>query len=155
MHRLLLVCAAALLAGCAATPSQYGSYATVDSSITTLLAADATAQLVALFPPAQNSLIRLKLPATDAFGQILVAGLRAKGYSVATSIPTETGNSADASTPGLSLGYIFNRFNEGFIISTSDTTYSLTLFIGSQVLARNYGISDDTIHPESSWVRRK
>ena len=146
MRRFLFVCAITLLAGCAATPSRYGTYGVVDAAASTAVANDAVMQLVALFPPALNRL-DMQQSATDAFGGALTAGLRAKGYAVASYVPPRNGAAAP---PAKGTPFAYTLTQQG-----NSNTYFLTLFVGSQTLSRIYVGENNGAYPAGAWAHKE
>lgn len=146
MRRFLFVCAIALLTGCAGAPSRYGSHGVVESASSTAIANDAANQLGQLFPPALNRL-DLQQPATDTFGTALIAGLRAKGYAVATYSPPRNGAAAP---PAKGTPFAYTLTQQG-----KSNTYFLTLFVGSQMLSRIYVGENNGAYPAGAWAHKE
>lgn len=147
MRRFLMSACLVALAGCAAAPSRYGAFSTVDAGTSTMMANDATKQLAQLFPPALNRFNLLQPTNTDAFGTALVTGLRAKGYAVAAYTPPVDGKSPPAPTSGTTLGYA--------ITGQGVNMFYLTLYVGPQELSRIYVVENGAAYAAGAWAHKE
>jgi hypothetical protein len=151
------------LAGCLATPAPYGNFVQdAPAGYDRTVAEDAARQLAAVYPPA-NTRFELQQATPDAFGQLLTATLRAKGYAVQEFTPSPAArdgatrgegggaSGADSTTraaPVLPLRYVLDRAVDGDL-------YRVTLSVGDQSLARAYLAQNGAVHPAGAWVRRE
>jgi hypothetical protein len=157
-----LLCAVGL-AGCLATPSPYGNFIRqAPAGYDRTVAEDAARQLAAVYPPA-NTRFDLQQATPDAFGQLLTATLRAKGYAVQEFTPSPATRGGEArkedggasgvasptpSMPVFPLRYVLDRAADGGL-------YRVTLSVGDQSLARVYLAQHGALHPAGAWVRRE
>ena len=157
-----LLCAASL-AGCAATPSPYGNFVQdAPAGYDRTVAEDAARQLAVVYPPA-NTRFELQQATPDAFGRLLTASLRAKGYAIREFTPSPAARDGAArgeggapsgannpvrAAPVLPLRYVLDRAADGNL-------YRVTLLVGDQSLARAYVAQQGAVHPAGAWVRRE
>jgi hypothetical protein len=158
-HAACAVLSAVGLAGCLATPAPYGNFVQdAPAGYDRTVAEDAARQLAAVYPPA-NTRFELQQATPDAFGQLLTASLRAKGYAVQEFMPSPAaqkeavrGEGAAASTtravPVFPLRYVLDR-------AADRDLYRITLLVGDQSLARAYLAQHGALHPAGAWVRRE
>jgi hypothetical protein len=143
------------LAGCATPPAPYGNFiGQAPAGYDRTLAEDAVRQLAAVYPPAATR-FEVRQATPDAFGRLLMASLRAKGYAVREASPTsvapgvtargEAGATA-ATGPVLPLQYVLDR--------PADLV-RVTLTIGDQSLSRAYLAQNDALRPAGAWVRKE
>ena len=135
------------LAGCATPPAPYGNFiGQAPAGYDRTIAEDAVRQLAAVYPPA-NTRFELQHATPDAFGRLLMASLRAKGYAVREAGPTLVAQGATArgeagatttAGPVLPLQYVLDR-PAGLV--------RVTLMIGDQSLTRAYLAQKDTLRP--------
>jgi hypothetical protein len=137
-----LLCALGL-AGCAATPAPYGNFVREGpAGYDRTVAEDGVRQLAAIYPPA-NTRFELQQPTPDAFGKLLTASLRAKGYAVRESAAS---GSAATAAPALPLRYVLDQ---------ASGLYRITLHVGSQSLTRAYLAQNGALQPAGAWVRKE
>jgi hypothetical protein len=134
-----------------ATPSPYGNFVQdAPAGYDRTVAEDAARQLAAVYPPA-NTRFELQQATPDAFGQLLTASLRAKGYAIQEFTPSPAGRGGAAPAPSMSvfpLRYVLDRAADGDL-------YRVTLLVGDQLLARAYLAQHGAVHPAGAWVRRE
>jgi len=149
-----LLCALGL-AGCATPPTPYGNFiGQAPAGYDRTIAEDAVRQLAAIYPPAATR-FEVRQATSDAFGRLLMASLRGKGYAVREARPTsvtpgatargETGATA-ATGPVLPLQYVLDR-PAGLV--------RVSLMIGDQSLTRAYQAQNDALRPAGAWVRKE
>lgn len=142
---------ALVLSGCAS--SKWGNFADQASAATNqALAKDAVSQLVAVFPPASTRL-NLVQPTPDAFGQDLVAALRARGFSVQEQqlngqAQQGQGTNQSSAQRGLALSYVVDMPPE-------TNLYRVSLKVGYQTLTRAYVAQNNTVQPAGAWTRKE
>jgi type IV secretion system protein TrbH len=144
-----------VLAGCATPPAPYGNFigqAPVGYHRT--IVEDAAQQLAAIYPPAATR-FEVQQATPDAFGRLLMATLRAKGYAVREAGPASAAqgapavtdaNAAAAASPVLQLRYVVDRPAE---------LVRITLMIGDQSLTRAYLAQNEALRPAGAWVRKE
>lgn len=153
-----LVLAVWVLGGCA-TGRPHGNFVATSAALDQpALAAQATRQLAALWPPARTR-FALTQPAADTFGAALVGQLRAAGYAVQEAGPVATvGSPAPETAPvdpaagmtseALPLRYVLDH-------DAGTDLYRLTLSVGEQSITRAYLAQGGTARPAGAWVRRE
>lgn len=161
-----LVVLALALGGCATT-APYGNFAGSRAALDqTSLARDTARQLAALYPPARTR-FALQHPTSDAFGTALVGQLRSAGYAVGEAGPgTVSGDAAAApASAGVESGRAVRA--EGtptaealplrYVLDHDAGTglYRLTLWVGTQSLARAYQEQNHVLVPAGYWVRKE
>ena len=142
-----------VLAGCATSPTPYGNFVREGpSGYDRTVADDGVRQLAAVYPPA-NTRFELQQATPDAFGKLLTASLRAKGYAVresgASSIAQGSaarGEGAATAAPALQLRYVLDQ---------ASGLYRITLHVGSQSLTRAYLAQNGALQPAGAWVRKE
>lgn len=148
---LLLAC----VGGCAAPgASSLGNFSAAPVPVQQQLAEVAVRQLVLLHPPGSTR-FTLQQPVGDAFGQPLVAGLRARGYALqdfkaqaeATVAPGTPAMSPPAAL-GMPLGYVLDQV-------AGLGLYRISLVVGSQTLTRVYEAHEGKLAPAGAWVRKE
>ena len=147
-----LVCLIGLV-GCAAAPSPYGSFSVeTPAGVDRTVVEDTVRQLTTVYPPA-NTRFALQQAAPDAFGQHLMASLRAKGYELQESAqestkerPLRAEGAAATTGTAVPLRYVFDRAGD---------LYRLTLVMGTQSLTRAYLAQNGTVHPAGAWARKE
>jgi hypothetical protein len=148
-----LLCALGL-AGCAAPTAPYGNFVREGpAGYDRTVAEDGVRQLAALYPPA-NTRFELQQATPDAFGKLLTASLRAKGFAVRESAasPIAPGSTARgeggaaAAAPALPLRYVLDQ---------ASGLYRITLHVGSQSLTRAYLAQNGALRPAGAWVRKE
>ena len=142
------------LAGCAAPPTPYGNFVREGpTGYDRTVAEDGVRQLAAVYPPA-NTRFELQQATPDAFGKLLTASLRAKGYAVRESGaspiaqgPVARGEGSAANiAPALPLRYVLDQ---------ASGLYRITLHVGSQSLTRAYLAQNGALQPAGAWVRKE
>jgi hypothetical protein len=142
------------LAGCAATPAPYGNFVREGpTGYDRTVVEDGVKQLAAVYPPA-NTRFELQQATPDAFGKLLTASLRAKGYAVRESAasPIAQGSAArgeggtTTAAPALPLRYVLDQ---------ASGLYRITLHVGSQSLTRAYLAQNGALQPAGAWVRKE
>lgn len=149
-----LVLAVWVLGGCA-TGRPYGNFVATSAALDQpALAAQATRQLAALWPPARTR-FALTQPAADTFGAALVGQLRAAGYAVqeaAAGSPAlgtaPVDPAAGLTSEALTLRYVLDH-------DAGTDLYRLTLSVGEQSITRAYLAQGGTVRPAGAWVRRE
>ena len=158
----LVLLATLALAGCATT-APYGNFVAPTVAVDQPpLAAEATKQLAALWPPARTR-FALQQPTPDAFGTALVGQLRAAGYAVledgpatvpaaaraARGEPTDEPAAGGPLTPAaLPLRYVLDH-------DAGSGLYRLTLWVGTQSITRPYLQQNRTLIAARYWVRKE
>ena len=143
------------LAGCATPPAPYGNFiGQAPAAYDRTIAEDSVRQLAAVYPPAATR-FEVRQATSDAFGRLLMATLRAKGYAVresgaspiaqGTAARGETGATA-ATGPAVPLQYVLDR-PAGLV--------RVTLMIGDQSLTRAYLAQNEALRPAGAWVRKE
>lgn len=150
---LLLAC----LVGCAAPGAgTVGNFSDAPAPVQQQLADASVKQLVLLHPPG-NTRFTLQQAASDAFGQPLVAGLRASGYALedfkpasgaAVAAATPASAAAALPAPGTPLGYVLDQ-------AAGPGLYRVSLLVGSQTLTRVFQAHDGQLVPAGAWVRKE
>ena len=151
------------LAGCLATSSPYGNFVQdPPAGYDRTVAEDAARQLAVVYPPA-NTRVELQQATPDAFGRLLTASLRAKGYAIREFTPSPAARDGAArgeggvasgannpvrAAPVLPLRYVLDRAADGNL-------YRVTLMVGEQSLARAYVAQHGALHPAGAWMRRE
>jgi hypothetical protein len=143
------------LAGCATPPAPYGNFiGQAPAGYDRTIAEDAVKQLAAVYPPAATR-FEVRQATPDAFGRLLTASLRAKGYAVREAGPTAVAQGANARAeagataaagPVLPLRYVLDR--------PADLV-RVTLMIGEQSLTRAYLAQNEALRPAGAWVRKE
>ena len=162
MNRLLLVpLLAAALVGCATRNAPkstvYGNF--VRSPIEAnekAMAADATRQIVAIYPPALNGFDLQQVP-SDAFGYYLFDQLRGQGYALKEHIwvdPTKRKTKDTGSATAAPMGA---RVRLGYVVDLvgAPNLYRVTLLVGDQSLTRAYLAQDGSIFPAGVWMHKE
>lgn len=153
-HAACKLLGALVLAGCATPPAPYGNFiGQAPAGYDRAIAEDAVRQLAAIYPPAATR-FELQQATPDAFGKLLTASLRAKGYAVQEAGPTSAqgatargeASAATAAAPALQLRYVLDRPAD---------LYRVTLTVGDQSLTRAYLAKNDTLRPAGAWVRKE
>lgn len=151
-HRLLfLLLMAVLLNGCATT--HYGNFIQNPSQdANQIMATDAAAQIVRLYPPATTQFTVLHA-ANDPFGQTLIDKLRMAGFAVQEAFEPSIEQSLFAvpqpqeeQKAGIRLSYIVDQ---------SDDLYHANLLIDDTRLSRAFIARADSVHPAGLWVKRE
>ncbi len=152
-----LVLAVWVLGGCA-TGRPYGNFVAASAALDQpALAAQATRQLAALWPPARTR-VALKQPTADTFGTALVGQLRAAGYAVQEAGPAAAAASAAPGTaPVDPAGTTSETLPLRYVLDHDAGTdlYWLTLAVGEQSITRAYLAQGGTARPAGAWVRRE
>ncbi len=135
------------LAGCAAPQANtYGNFlGNAPPELQQPLVDAAVQQLARLYPPGRTR-FALQQATPDAFGQALVAALRAQGYAVQEFQPTPP--RAQAAPAGQPLAYLLDQ-------AAGPDLYRLTLVVGSQTLSRVYVAHQGRLQPAGAWVRKE
>jgi len=128
-----------LFVGCASR-SMYGNFVESKANEDKLIA-DATKQLMLLYPPAKNR-FELQQPTPDSLGKALVQSMREAGYAV-----LEFDGSPNAQPSGHSFRYTFDQ--------AGSSLYRLTLFVGSQSIIRPFSLQSGTYVPVGHWSRKE
>jgi hypothetical protein len=154
-HAACSLLGALVLAGCATPPTPYGNFiGQAPAGYDRTIAEDAVRQLAAVYPPAATR-FEVRQATHDAFGRLLMASLRAKGYAVREAGPTSVAQGATARSeagvaaaagPVLPLRYVLDR--------PADLV-RVTLMIGDQSLTRAYLAQNDALRPAGAWVRKE
>jgi hypothetical protein len=135
------------LAGCAAISKQasYGSFvAGASAADQKIVVDDVVKKLVASYPPARTRL-NSQHATTDAFGTVLLATMRTKGYALGEY---KTGPAAAADAGSYTFAYLFDQ-------PAGTGLYRVTLFVNNEALSRAYETKDGAITPAGSWVRKE
>ena len=161
----LLVLALAL-GGCATT-APYGNYLEPRAALDqTSLSRDAVRQLAALYPPARTR-FALQHPTSDAFGTDLVGQLRSAGYAVGEAGSGTVSGDAAAAPAGAGVGSgravrpeespAAEALPLRYVLDHDAGTglYRLTLWVGTQSLARAYQEQNHALVPAGYWVRKE
>lgn len=155
MRKYLIIALLAALGGCVST-GHYGNYLEGSTpAANQKLAADTVKQLTQVYPPASTR-FNLSQTTTDGYGAMLVAGLRAKGYSlleytperVVTAKETPTAAISFPGTRAVALRYVVDSLGE-------NNLYRVTLLVGDQSLTRAYVAQNSTVYPAGAWVRKE
>ena len=141
------------LVGCAAAPSPYGNFSVATpAGVDRTVVEDTVRQLTTVYPPARTR-FALQQTTSDAFGQRLMASLRAKGYELQESAqespkerPLRAEDAAVTTATAVPLRYVFDRAGD---------LYRLTLVMGTQSLTRAYLAQNGTAHPAGAWARKE
>ena len=156
----LALVAALTLAGCATT-APYGNFVPPAVAVDPQpLAAEATRQLAALWPPARTR-FELQQATPDAFGAALVGELRAAGYAVLEASPTmaSAAGATDAAPADPSAGFMPTPVARplGYVLDhdADSGLYRLTLRVGRQSLTRAYREQDRSLVAAGYWVRKE
>lgn len=160
----LALVAALTLAGCATT-APYGNFIPPAVAVDPQpLAAEASRQLAALWPPARTR-FELQQATPDAFGAALVGELRAAGYAVLEASPTAasaagaTDEAQDAAPADPAAGFMPTPVARplGYVLDhdAGSGLYRLTLRVGSQSLTRAYREQDRSLVAAGYWVRKE
>lgn len=139
----------ASVAGCATRATTHGNF--IDKAppgYDQSLVKDVVQQLVAVYPPARTR-FDLQQATPDAFGAALVAALRSKGYALqefaaATPVPGK----AALSTPAIPMRYVVDQ-------APGANLYRVSVYVGTQSLARAYLVQNDILVPAGAWSRRE
>jgi hypothetical protein len=150
----------AALAGCAttSTPAPYGNFiqrmqgaGTADEGT---MADDVARKLASTYPPARTR-FTLQQATPDAFGSLLVAQLRKKGYAMAEfrQNSSDGGPRTKAAATNdlpvdLALAYIVDQPLE-------EPLYRVTIVVDSQTLSRLYSAKAGTLSPAGAWIRKE
>ena len=148
---LVLLLVAMLLDGCATT--QYGNFIQNPSiNVTQVMATDAAAQIVRLYPPATTQFTVLHA-ANDPFGQTLIDKLRVAGFAVQEAVEPSIEQSLFAvpqpqeeQKAGIRLSYVVDQM---------DDLYHANLLIDDTRLSRAFIARADSVHPAGLWVKRE
>lgn len=147
MKNLVLVAVVSFLPlvfGCGAQ-KQFGNFTQVDSQS---LVNDTLTVLLATYPPAQTRL-NLFHEVNDTYGSKLVRALRTHGYAISEHSDKPKDKYAET---GMRFGFILDEFRP-------EKEYSLTLFVGDDILSRSYAVrgSDDSkiFVGLGQWTRRR
>ena len=147
---LLLAC----LAGCAADrmadAPAYGNLLvapvpTQENGI----AADASARLIASYPPARTQ-FALQHAAQDGFGRELLERLRSQGYAIG-----EFSSQTPATAPPLPSAAGATALRYVLDIAAEPDLVRLTLYAGGESLTRAYLLQGSAARPASAWIRRE
>lgn len=147
---LLLAC----LAGCAADrmadAPAYGNLLvapvpTQENGI----AADASARLIASYPPARTQ-FALQHAAQDGFGRELLERLRSQGYAIG-----EFSSQTPATAPPLPSAAGATALRYVLDIAAEPGLVRLTLYAGGESLTRAYLLQGSAARPASAWIRRE
>ena len=141
MRLIILLLTLLTLAGCV-TPQVYGNFANNTVEIDQAIAEDALKKFTTLYPPTTR--LDLKQPTTDAFGTILVRGLRQQGYALLEYDPEEDA-STDSDRP---LRYLLDQAGK-------TNLYRLIILVGNQSIARPYKKQNGMIVPSGYWVHKQ
>lgn len=136
MKELSVLLLAVLLSSCASM--RYGNFTPISHGRDAYLAADATAQLIRVYPPAQNTFC-MGQRVRDNFGINLVHDLRKEGYGVIENHCAK------------------NKANFFYVLDAieSQRLYRVSLFIGMQTLSRVYAKSHGKIFPVGEWTYKE
>lgn len=151
-HRMFFfMLVAVLLNGCAT--AHYGNFIQNPSSaVTQVMADDAAAQIVRLYPPATTQ-FTIMHAVHDAFGKTLIEKLRAAGFAVQEAAEQSVQQSMFAASQsktesqgGIQLSYIVDQ---------SEDLYHANLLINDTRLSRAFIARADAIHPAGLWVKKE
>ena len=148
---LVLLLVAMLLDGCATT--QYGNFIQNPSiNVTQVMATDAAAQIVRLYPPATTQFTVLHA-ANDPFGQTLIDKLRVAGFAVQEAVEPSIEQSLFAVPQPQEEQKVGIRLS--YIVDQSDDLYHANLLIDDTRLSRAFIARADSVHPAGLWVKKE
>ena len=140
---VLLTC----LAGCATEKPGNGNFIQAEpTAYSAKLVSDSVQQLVKVFPPAKTR-FDLAQPTPDAFGTMLVASLRGKGYAL-REFDAAPAAKAKESEPLITFRYTVDQLGEFNL-------YRVTLLVGDQSLTRAYQARNGALLPAGSWMHKE
>ncbi|GGE90357.1 conjugal transfer protein TrbH [Massilia psychrophila] len=137
------------VAGCAttSTPEKYGSFVTGTSPANEkIVVDDVMKRLVTTYPPAHTRL-DLQHVASDAFGTVLVASMRAKGYALG-EYKAQAAVAVAMPAGAYTFAYVFDQ-------PAGTDLYRVTLLVNNQALSRVYETKGGAIVPAGYWVRKE
>jgi hypothetical protein len=143
------------LAGCATPPAPYGNFiGQAPAGYDRTIAEDAVRQLSAVYPPAATR-FEVRQATPDAFGRLLMASLRAKGYAMREAGPASVAPGATARGEADAVAAVGPALPLQYVLDRPAGLVRVTLMIGEQSLTRAYLAQNDALRPAGAWVRKE
>lgn len=137
--RLFFIALMLGLVGCA---SQYGSMVKNNTDANEIIAIDSLKQLTEIYLPAKTTFsLTHPISPKDTFAQVLVNGLRDRGYAVEEFVK-------GASPIGVKIAFTLDEIRD-------DGLYRVTLHIDDKVMTRAYQNDAGLITHASAWATKE